>query len=753
MNVALDKRPIGAPPLLRNTLIWLFVVAASSLVGYGIYSFHQERESIKRELSLQAEFVAASTQSSFDNIGKSLSLIAYTRSDSRSATSYIAPFNGLIKQHPEITALFLFNVDGEGIYTTMANAPKHFSLAQATNDFRSFKAEQKLKGQYMVGRTDLGTVTKTWRIPIRYFVHDTSGSPRLVLQASLNISKQTSLWAKLPLLPHTVIGLIRDDLYYQARWPAKNPAKVYPHSSSYDALKYVAENHLLRGWFGGRAPIAANERIGAYVRLPSLPMTAFVSVPSTTVWSIWRQHNQPLLIVSALCFITFIGFARILLAREKSYHNTLWAMANLDKLTDLPSRNAAEVYLMQRIQQAEALGSQFAVCFIDLDKFKLINDSIGHEYGDQILKEVADRLRGVIREHDLLARLGGDEFIAIISCSTEISAHHVAKRMMDRMKSPFEVQGRIFPLSLSIGISFYKPGISASRLMREADLAMYSVKNSTRNGFAFFTEHMDKQIIEQIGLQQQLAQALEQDEFRLFYQPQYDATGQMIGAEALLRWQHPQQGLLAPGAFIDQAEESGLIIPIGNWVIAKACRQIRDWRQKGHDLRVAVNVSARQLEESAFVDQVKNMILQAGIPPSSLEIEVTESILARDLAGMKQRLSELVAFGVLIALDDFGTGYSSLSYLREFPIHTLKIDRSFIKDIATDINSAELTSTIIAMGHALKMQVIAEGVETKDQLHFLKKCYCDALQGYYLAKPVPVTELEQLMQRDEKTMV
>lgn len=753
MTAPLDNRPIGAPSLLRNTLIWLFVVAASSLVGYGVYSFHQERESIKRELSLQAEFVAASTQSSFDNIGKSLSLIAYTSGYSRSAANYIAPFNGLLKQHPEITALFLFDVSGEGIYTTMANAPAHFNLKQATNDFTSFKAEHTLKGQYAVGRTDLGTVTKTWRIPIRYFVHDASGNPRLVLQASLNIINQTSLWAKLPLLPDTVIGLIRDDLYYQARWPATDPAKVYPHQSSYGALKQVAENHLLRGWFDGRAPIAANERIGAYVRLQSLPMTAFVSVPGTTVWRVWRQHNQPLLIVSALCFITFIGFARILLAREKRYHDTLWAMANLDKLTDLPSRNAAEAYLMQRIQQAEAQHSQFAVCFIDLDKFKLINDSIGHEYGDQILKEVADRLKEVIREQDLLARLGGDEFIAVISCSTEISARQVAKRLMSRMQSPFEIQGRIFPLSLSIGISFYKPGISASRLMREADLAMYSVKNSTRNGFAFFNEGMDKQIIEEIGLQQQLTQALERDEFRLFYQPQYDANRRMIGAEALLRWQHPQQGLLAPGAFIEQAEESGLIIPIGNWVIAKACHQILDWQQKGYDLRVAVNVSARQLEENAFVDQVKNIILQSGISPSSLEIEVTESILARDLAGMKQRLDELVSFGVLIALDDFGTGYSSLSYLREFPIHTLKIDRSFIKDIATDINSAELTSTIIAMGHALKMQVIAEGVETKDQFNFLNTCYCDALQGYYLAHPIPVNELEQLMQRNETAMI
>jgi diguanylate cyclase (GGDEF)-like protein len=749
LNAYQPSNEIAFSSLLRRALVGLFAIGAAVLLGYGAYSYQQERETLFKELSLQAQFVAASSEEKFDSVGTSLSLVAHSLHGPLDPHAYDAAFRDLLTHHPEIKALTLFDPDGRLLYSTIPRPGKLSQLPPKREASVRFNADLQSGSLYSIGRTGVGRGLGTWRIPIRYVIRGTHGEPRMVLQAAIPVEQQTALWAGLPLMPNTLVGLIRDDQYLEARWPVPSPNDVYTHALKPSGVSAAILKRLPTGFYDSHSPITHEARIGAYQRLPHLPLTAYVSVLKSEIWSNWREHNEPLLIASLICSVAFMVFAGLLLQREKGYRKALWAQASTDNLTELPSRIAAEDYLARRIRQSEAQHSQFAVVFIDLDKFKIINDSMGHDCGDQVLKEAAGRLKSVIRGRDLLARLGGDEFIAVISCSNILSAQRVAERLADAMKKPFYVQGKQFYLSLSIGISFYEKGVSASQLMREADLAMYTIKNTSRNGFAFFNESMDEQVNSQVELQQQLSDALERGEFRLFYQPKYNAGGQIVGAEALLRWQHPERGLLTPGLFINQAEESGLIVPIGIWVLDEACRQIKKWQQKGlAHRRISVNVSARQFGEKGFVEQVGEILTQAGINPSLLEIEITESMLANDLDGMKHQLEELEQLGVFIALDDFGTGYSSLSYLRQFPIHGLKIDRSFVHDITIDPHDAELTNAIIAMGHALKISVIAEGVETAEQLAYLKKCQCDEFQGYYFSTPVTAKELEQLMRAE-----
>lgn len=427
-------------------------------------------------------------------------------------------------------------------------------------------------------------------------------------------------------------------------------------------------------------------------------------------------------------------------------------LAHYDELTGLPNR----LLFKERLEQALAAAGRDrhmpGVLLIDLDRFKTINDSLGHSVGDRLLKKVADRLYNCIREEDTFARLGGDEFTVLmgrVQGPDEIS--DMAGRIMNALKPPFAIGENELYITASIGGAAYPDsGGDAITLLRGADIAMYRAKEMGRNNFQMHARSADGISLERIKLENRLHKALDKGEFVVFYQPQVSlTTGSLTGMEALVRWELPDKGIVSPGEFIPLAEETGLILPLGGWVLRAACAQARKWQDAGYPpVRVSVNLSPRQFQQHDLVEMVRDALADAGLPPRFLELEITEGAIMNNVDGACITMQKLSGMGINISVDDFGIGYSSLSYLKKFPIHTLKIDRSFISNITTDPDDAAISTAVIAMAHSLKLKVVAEGVEDVEQLEFLRKLGCDEVQGYLFGRPAPAAESEKLLAQE-----
>ncbi|MFZ3017169.1 MAG: EAL domain-containing protein [Gallionella sp.] len=424
-------------------------------------------------------------------------------------------------------------------------------------------------------------------------------------------------------------------------------------------------------------------------------------------------------------------------------------LAHHDMLTELPNR----VLLRDRFEQAAALAerehSGVAVLFLDLDNFKQVNDTLGHNFGDQLLIRVVERLRGCLRDTDTISRQGGDEFIVLLPHLSDSGAiGGIAQHIVEVFSEPFEIEDYSINATFSIGISLYPlDSRDFDTLLRNADTALYQAKDSGRDTYRFFSEKMNLDAQEQLHLQGQLRNALKNQEFLLHYQPQIDiGSGGIVGAEALVRWQHPEFGLVPPGRFIPLAERSGLIISIGEWVLQDACRQAQVWREQGQPLVIAVNLSALQFKRGNLVETVARALQQSGLPAELLELELTESILLQDIEVAIRTLHSLKDMGVKLSIDDFGTGYSSLSYLKRLAVDKLKIDQSFVRDLTEDADSAAIVRAIIQLGHTMQLKVIAEGVENEAQLAFLRNYDCDEVQGYLYSRPVAAHEFVKLLE-------
>jgi len=445
------------------------------------------------------------------------------------------------------------------------------------------------------------------------------------------------------------------------------------------------------------------------------------------------------------------------ISERKAVEERMNYLAQHDVLTGLPNRILLQDRLQQAISQAERQQTSVALLFMDLDRFKNVNDMLGHHAGDLLLQEVARRIRLCVRGSDTVSRQGGDEFVIMLPNLDDLGdIVQVVDKLIESIAAPYQLNNHVMHVTTSVGICVYpEDGCDSEALLKNSDTAMYQAKDAGRNCYRFFTKEMNNAIAKRVGLENKLRSALAHNELLLHYQPKIDLrSGRIVAAEALVRWQHPEDGLISPADFIPIAEETGMIVPIGKWVLNEACRQNQAWRKMGlHEIVMAVNLSPLQFHDRDLINMIQSALLHSDMPAGALELEVTESATMRDPEQAVVVLNNISESGVRISIDDFGTGYSSLSHLKKFPINELKVDQSFVRDISVDMDDAAIVSAVIAMAKSLGLTVIAEGVETLEQVLFLKSLDCDKMQGYFFSKPLPAEEFRMLIESGRKLSI
>jgi len=463
------------------------------------------------------------------------------------------------------------------------------------------------------------------------------------------------------------------------------------------------------------------------------------------IFPVWQTINQVISNNAVKHYISvFSDISKFKEAEEK-----LWKLAHFDSLTGLANRNLLEIKLRQHLANAGQKQPFSALLFIDLDDFKRINDSLGHKVGDQFLIQVAQRLKQLLRSDDIIARIGGDEFVVLLNNmadnqrETVDQVSRIAIKLLDSLKLPIEIASHQLHLSCSIGITLFNDGSKNSdQVLKEADTAMYAAKRDGKNNFSFFYDKLQQEADKRLTLEKELYEALQQDQFEVFYQLQFNSNQQIMGCEALIRWRHPEKGLISPADFIPIAEQTGLITDIGEQVLIKACRQWVSWQHAGlHIPHLSINISSRQFIDNDFTEKIKAIIQCTGVDANCITLEITESLLFYHIQSSIEKINQLRGLGLRFSIDDFGTGYSSLSYLSRLPIDQLKIDRSFVLNLNKSAPDLAIVEMIIAMAKHLHLAVIAEGVETKAQLQQLQQCGCDCFQGFYFARPQPAQDI------------
>lgn len=609
--------------------------------------------------------------------------------------------------------------------------------------------KQRAGATFFIGQLPQGP-TGDGKLPFSRRLNDADGAFDGVVIVAVDAAYFVSGYETSSFGEHGVLGLIGSDGIFRVRRSGEavvsgdiiHYASVVSAEDAPDPAKLATNS-----WDGVRRWTVARELYG-------FPLAILVGLSADEQLAPARREARRYLWQASIASIVVILIAALLgrmswqLAQGRLRESYL---AYHDGLTDLPNRSMFSKVLSQSISEANRYQRQLAVAFLDLDGFKQINDTLGHEAGDELLKEVARRLRGCVRESDTVARLGGDEFVVLLpQLDDGQHAAKVAQKILAAIAKPFTLIGQEFRVTASIGIStFPADGLDEQTLTKNADLAMYHAKEEGKNNFQFYSAKLNANSLERLTLESSLRHALEHNEFRLHYQAKRDfASGRVTGMEVLLRWEHPDLGTVTPMRFIPIAEETGLIVPIGKWVLNTACAQNVAWQQQGLPaLPIAVNLSARQFHDGSLVQDIQSILAVSGMKPNLLELEIAEKLLTHDIEHTLRILTELKALGVRIAIDDFGTGYASLATLQRFPLDTIKIDRSFVRDLTITAAPVDtgLADAIIAMGKSLSLTIVAQGVETKDQAEFLRTHACDELQGFYFKKPLPADQFARLL--------
>ncbi len=601
-----------------------------------------------------------------------------------------------------------------------------------------------------------------WRLTFSRRIEDDGQRFAGLVTVSVHAGYFVSTYEEAVLGEHGVLGLVGTDGVFRVRRTGE--AIIAGTSVDYNALvpKKGADDTPAAVMF---TPWDNTRRYTVARKLYEFPLAIVVALSEAEQLApaeriartyMWRTALASLLLVTVMGLLGRLSWQ---LQRERTrameervaYAQRVEYLAYHDNLTDLPNRALFSRLFIQGMQYARRYDKQLALLFLDLDHFKSINDSLGHEVGDELLQELGRRLSHSVRESDIVARLGGDEFVILlpeISEGTQVQS--VADKILTAVGRPFTLAGQEFRITISIGGALYPlDGEDEQTLMKNADTAMYYAKERGRNNFQFYSEELNSDSLERLTLESSMRKALQNNEFRLFYQSKHDMhSGRVTGIEALLRWQHPDLGLIAPMQFIPLAEENGLIVSIGRWVFDTALQQNVAWQKEGFPkLSMAVNLSERQFLDANLVLDIRNALRESGMAPELLELEITEMMIMHDMEATIRILQVLKQMGVRIAIDNFGTGYSSLSKLKGFPLDTIKIDGSFIQDTVPDIEDKSLTGAIIALGKSLGFTVVAEGVESKEQVDYLRLHACDQYQGFYINKPMPAQEFADMVRK------
>lgn len=735
--------------------VWAFVLASTlAAIVYGVYSWEREQKEVKGNLTLMSGFLASASQAFFDDLGNGLEPLGQLLDQLDVLENPEKARVHLLKyqvRHPEVGAMALFAPTGEMLINTVVGPGQPLpNFIKDPPYFKQLMADMGSAERYTIGRPEYGKALAQWRFAFRHVVRDKGGRPQFLLQAAIPLEREGTFLHRLPLPPSSYIGLLRADGYRQARWPVEDPKRLYGNLSQGLAAKKIAAHPGIKtGVFGGVSSDFPEEdqRIGAFTRLPASNMYAYISSPASYVAQQWWRHNAPVLLSFVFCLTLFgVGAYRVS-RREQSHSQELLNQARRDALTGLPNRAAIDEILRDAIRVSHDHVREFAVLFVDLDRFKDINDAYGHMVGDQLIIAAANTIQSTLRDVDVLGRFGGDEFTILLRDSNTDRASAITERVLNAFQAPMVVGARQLQISPSIGIAVYPAhGTDIETLIKHADTAMYEAKRKGGGAYSVYAEEQGVRVHQRLQIEHELRDALRYDELRLVYQPIVNMhNGRVVGAEALLRWQPRVGDLRLPDEFISIAEASGLIIPIGEWVLHTACAQAKSWNKAGRDLWIAINLSPHQFQDPHLVSKVAVVLRDTGLEASRLELEITESAAMRDPEMSIRILGSLKAKGVHIAIDDFGTGYSSLSYLKRIPADKIKIDKSFVDGINIDVDDTAIVRTILALVNSMEKISLAEGIETEAQFRALREMGCHHAQGYWISPPIDAESFSLLL--------
>lgn len=742
--------------LLRKAVATTLIAGTLVLAIYGAYSWQREESEVRESLGTLSGFLASASQAFFDNIGSGMSPLGQLLEQQdvlrhpERARQHLLAFQ---ERYPEAVAIAVFAPDGRMLINTAVEPGMELPdfrkdppyLARLLHDM----ADPSL---YVVSPPEIGKAIQRWRFSIRHVVRNGDGQPLFLVQAAIPLEREGTFLHQLPVPSSSEIGLLRGDGHEQAHWPVEDANAIYGRLSAGDAARTIRQNPGLRSaYFQSEDPwfLSLDGRIGVFTQLADMDIYAYVSVPATYVWQRWWRQNMPVFAAFSVFLGIFSLIAYWVAQRERSHSRELISQARRDSLTGLPNRLAVEEMLEWCIRMARTMRHQCAVLFVDIDRFKDVNDSYGHDVGDRLLKEIAKVIQCSLRDGNFLSRLGGDEFLVILPACDQETAILISKRLLDAFREPLHIGERQLAVTPSIGIALFpEHGEDISTLLKHADTAMYEAKRLGRNAFTLYMDQLGERVRHRVHLEQELREAIKRGSFQLAYQPVVDMyTGRLAGGEALIRWVGQDGKLIMPEAFIDIAEDSGLICQLGEWVLRSLCSQMAEWRKAIPGLWIAMNVSPRQFRDPAFVTKIESILQEAGMDATWLVVEITETTAMDDPEASMAILARLRAMDIRIAIDDFGTGHSSLGYLKRIPADKIKIDKSFVGGIDVNIDDTGIVQTILALSAMLQKAAVAEGIETEAQFNALGDLGCEFAQGYWISKPVSPHEFLSMATR------